>query len=411
MLLVHKIELKPNRTQATYFLKACGVARFSYNWALEEWGKWYQAGLKPKESELRKKLNQIKTAEFPWMLEVTKVAPQQAIKNLGNAFKRFFSKQGKYPKFKKRGIHDAFRADNGPSSAGDNAAEIDEKKIKLPRVGWVRLKEKLRFKGQIKSVTISKRADRWFAAVSVEIESLPHERKNQGSVGVDLGIKHLAVLSNGEKIEGHKAHSNLLEKLKRTSRALSRKIKGGQNYQKAKLNLSRLHLKISQIRENSLHQLSTYLVLNYKKICIEDLNISGMSKNRKLSRHIMDQGFYELRRQLTYKSAWYGSDLLMADRFYPSSKLCHCCGYKNQDLVLSDRTWTCSNCQSQHDRDLNAALNLRSLLNKEYKCSSTASSAGIKACGEAGSGDGIKPIVKPVSLKQEFNIKIKETSQ
>ena len=204
MLLVHKIELDPNNIQATYFKKACGVARFAYNWALSEWRNLYSCGGKPKESELRKKLNQIKNTEFPWMLEVTKVAPQQAIKNLGNAFKRFFEKQGKYPKFKKRGIHDAFRADNGPSEAGQDAVKILENKINLPKVGWIRLKESLRFSGQIKSVVISRKADHWYAAVSVETEVLPHECKNQGSVGVDLGIKHMAVLSNGEKFEGPK---------------------------------------------------------------------------------------------------------------------------------------------------------------------------------------------------------------
>ena len=162
MLLVHKIELKPNNKQATYFAKACGVSRFAYNWALDRWGKQYAEGMRPKESELRKELNHIKAQAFPWMQEVTKVAPQQAIKNLGKAFIRFFKKQGKYPKFKKKGIHDAFRADNGPSKKGEDAVNVEGKRIQLPRIGWIRMKEVLRFKGQILSVIVSRRTSRWY---------------------------------------------------------------------------------------------------------------------------------------------------------------------------------------------------------------------------------------------------------
>ncbi|HLB57814.1 MAG TPA: transposase, partial [Gammaproteobacteria bacterium] len=152
MLLVHKIELKPNNKQKTYFKKSCGVARFAYNWALAEWKQQYEAGGKPSEVSLRRQLNAIKATEFPWMSEVTKVAPQQAIKNLGSAFNRFFKHQGKYPKFKKKGIRDSFRADNGPAKKGDNAVEIADYSIALPRIGSIRLTEKLRYTGgQIKS--------------------------------------------------------------------------------------------------------------------------------------------------------------------------------------------------------------------------------------------------------------------
>src|SRR3990167_87857 len=173
MLLVHKIQLKPNNKQATYFKKACGIARFSYNWALAEWQKQYESGAKPNEISLRKQLNAIKEAEFPWMQEVTKVAPQQAIKNLGSAFNRFFKHQGKYPKFNKKGIRDSFRADNGPAKKGDNAVEILDYTITLPRIESIRLTEKLRYGGQIKSVVISRKADRWYAAISVETEIIP----------------------------------------------------------------------------------------------------------------------------------------------------------------------------------------------------------------------------------------------
>jgi len=378
MLRVHKIELKPNNVQATYFAKSCGVARFAYNWALDEWQKCYQAQEQTSEVSLRRKLNSIKEEQYPWMLEVTKVAPQQAIKNLGMAFNRFFKKQGKYPRFKKKGIHDSFRADNGPSAAGLDAVLIQDKKVKLPRIGWVRLKEVLRFKGQITAVTISRRASKWYAAISVETKQASYERKNHGSVGVDLGIKELAVLSNGTKIAGPKAHTALLTKLQRSSRQLSRKEKGGKNYQKAKNHLATLHARIKNIRDDASHNLTTYLAQNHAIIGIEDLNVKGMVANRKLSRHIMDQSFYELRRQLEYKTKWYQSELVIVDRFFPSSKKCSVCGEINDNLTLQDREWRCV-CGILHDRDLNAAKNLETF-------ALTESSSGIYAYGVEGSG-------------------------
>lgn len=382
MLLVHKIALKPNNKQVTYFKKACGVARFSYNWALAEWKKQYESGGKPNEISLRKQLNAIKKTQFPWMQEVTKVAPQQAIKNLGSAFNRFFKHQGKYPKFKKKGILDSFRADNGPAKSGENAVQLINKKINLPRIGWIKLQEELRFQGQIKSVVVSRKAGKWFVAVAVESNQLPHERKNHASVGIDLGIKTFVQLSSGESFSGAKPHTKKLKRLRKFSRALSRKKKGSNNYVKAKTKLSKLHAKIANIRSDYLHKTSTEIVLNHSRICIEDLHVAGMIKNRKLSRHIMDQSFSEFRRQLEYKSNWYNSEVIIADRFFPSSKMCHACHTINAALTLSDRFWTCEHCGMTHDRDLNAAINLE----KYSKEKNTVSSTGIYACGEEGSG-------------------------
>ena len=384
MLLVHKIELKPNNKQATYFAKACGVARFAYNWALGEWQKSYQNKEQANDVLLRRKLNAIKKEQFPWMQEVTKVAPQQAIKNLGKAFSRFFRKQGKYPRFKKKGVHDSFRADNGPSEAGQDAVLIQSNKIKLPRIGFVRLKEVLRFSGQIMSVTILRQATKWYAAISVETNKLPHERKNHGSVGVDLGIKALATLSNGVKVVGPKAHKKLLMKLRRLSKQLSRKVKRSNNYGKAKIKLAALHAKISNIRKDALHKLTTELVLNYITIGIEDLHVKGLAANRKLARHIMDQSFYEFRRQLEYKARWYKSAIIVASRFFPSSKQCCICGAVNNNLTLHDRDWTCDCCGTYHDRDLNAAMNLKNIA--AFATKNTASSAEIYASRVEGSG-------------------------
>lgn len=381
MLLVHKIELKVNNKQAEYFSKACGIARFAYNWALAQWQQQYKAGKQPTEVSLRKELNAIKTAEYPWMLEVTKVAPQQAIKNLGTAFKRFFNKQGKYPRFKKKGIHDSFRADNGPPSVGVDAAEVTGKKIKLPKIGWIRLKENLRYSGQIKSVVISKRANCWYAAISVDTDKLPHVRKNNGTVGVDLGITALATLSSGEQIKGPRAHKKLLSKIRKYSRQLSRKKKGSVNYKKAKQKLSKTHARVRDIRIDNLHKLTTGLVLNFDIIGIEDLNVKGMAKNKKLAKHIIDSSFYEFRRQLEYKGKWYNSNVLVVNKFFPSSKLCNKCNTINKELKLKDRIWQCGHCTAVHDRDINAAINIENYI-KNLILVNTGSSPGIYACGE-----------------------------
>ena len=386
MILAHKIALDPTPEQSVYFARACGVARFSYNWALAEWQRQYKAGEKPSEGALRKRLNALKRAEYPWMLEVTKAAPQQAIKNLGAAFKRFFDGKGKYPKFKKKGIHDSFRAENGPETF-----TFDGKRIKLPVVGWVKMRETLRFPGKAKSVTVSRVADRWFVSVTVKIEHQVPVRKNHAVCGVDLGVKALATVSDGSVHEGPKALRNSLKKLKRLSRALSRKAKGSANHRKAKAKLARLHARIANIRQDALHKLTTDLIRRFAVIGIEDLNVRGMMRNGNLARAIADMGFFEFRRQLAYKAAMCGSSIVVADRWHPSSKTCSNCGHVVPALPLSVRDWACPECGSVHDRDHNAARNLMNMA-----VSSTAT-----ACGETGSDGRPAPVVKPASMKQE----------
>jgi putative transposase len=393
MLLAHKITLDPTLSQERYFLKACGVARFSYNWALGRWKESFSNGKKVSETDLRKEFNAIKQHEYPWMSEVTKSAPQQAIKNLGMAFQRFFKKQSRYPRFKKKyGCHDSFRADNGPSSKGSDAVRTDGKQVLLPRIGWVRMREALRFEGQIKSAIVSKRSDKWFVSMAVEVETHPNASlKNHGeAVGVDLGIRNLAVVSDGTVVGSPSPHKRLLSRLGLLNRSLSRKQKGSRNRLKAKKALSRIHYRISNIRNDALHKLTTHLALNHDTIVIEDLNVSGMAKNRRLSRSIMDQGFHEFRRQLEYKAKLYGSHVIVADRFYPSTKTCSQCGVKH-DMNLGQRIMSCRECGLVMDRDLNAAINLRNL----------AVSSTVTACGQEGSGikDGFD--TKPAWAKQE----------
>lgn len=397
MILAHKIALDPNVEQATYFARACGTARFSWNWALAEWQRQYKEGGKPSEASLRKQLNALKREQFPWMIEVTKAAPQQSIKNLGRAFANFFKDLKKpkkqrrfgYPQFKKKGEHESFRAENGPETFC-----FDGKRIKLPVVGWVKMREALRFSGKILSATVSRVADRWFVSVTVEVAHRVPVRENQAAAGgVDLGVKALATMSDGSTVEGPKALRSNLKRLGRLSRSLSRKVKGSANRRKAKVKLARLHARISNIRKDGLHKLTTELVNRFSVIGIEDLNVKGMMANGKLSRAIADMGFHEFKRQLTYKADMAGTRIVVADRWYPSSKTCSDCGHVMPTLPLSVRDWTCPACGSVHDRDINAAINLKNM----------AVSSTVTACGAGSADDGLAPAVKLSAMKQELS--------
>ncbi len=418
MIRVHKIALDPNREQATYFAKACGTARFAWNWALGEWRAEYRQGGQPSEGALRKKLNTIKRTEFPWMLEVSKTAPQEAIKQLGTAFKRFFRKESGYPKFKRKGERDSYQADNGPGTF-----QCDTRRIKLPVIGWVRMREELRFQGKLQSVTVSRTADRWFVAVAVDGEVPRTEDRPQAVCGVDLGVKALATVSDGNVVEGPKAHRYYLKKLRRLNRAMARKIEAAKeamglkgkaipkgvripassNRKKAAEKLARLHARIANIRQDSIHKLTTDLVARFAVIGIEDLNVRGMMANERLARSIADMGFHEFRRQLDYKAKLHGSRIVLAPRFFPSSKTCSACGHILKDLKLQTREWDCPACGAHHDRDHNAARNLAAYA--AAQATTTASSAGSHACGEIGSGLRPKAKVKPNSLKQEPSIR------
>ena len=391
MYLSHKIALDPNDKQRTYFAKASGTARFVYNWGLAEWQRQYAACKldatvpKPSHFSLDKQLNEIKKKQFPWLMDVTKCAPQIALANLGSAFKNFFKKTGKYPQFKKRGVHDSFGLQS-------DSFRIKGSKLWVPKLGFVKMHEPLRFEGKLIKATISRTADRWFVSATVEVpDTLLPSAENQGALGVDLGITTLATLSTGEKVVGPRAHKALLDRVRRQSRQVSRKVKGSKNSEKAKRMLAKTHARIANIRKDVLHKLTTRLTQEYTTVCIEDLNVSGMAKNRRLARSIMDSSFGEFRRQLEYKSLRRGGKIVVADRWYPSSKTCSTCGFKMKDLPLSVRDWSCSSCHTKHDRDVNAAINLRNI----------AVGSTVTACGEESSGSSRKTRVKLASMKQE----------
>jgi putative transposase len=390
--------LVPTVAQAAYFTRACGVARFAYNWALAEWQQAHRNGGKPSEVALRKRLNAIKHVEFPWMRGVTKNAPQQAIKNLGRAYTNFFEDLMKYrrgeirwkrvrvPRFKKKGRDDAFRTDNGTDSQHPHAVSTDGTRVKLPIAGWVRMREAVRFPGRILSVVISRQADAWYANFSIEVDYEPKIRTDDATLGIDLGLDALATLDDGTKVAAPRPLRRYLQKVRRLSRALSRKQRGSNNRVKAKTKLARLHSRIANVRADALHKLTSF-VTRYRTIVIEDLSVVGMAANRHLSRAIADVGLFEFRRQLNYKAAMASSTVIVADRWFPSSKLCSTCNTKKVDLRLSDRSWTCQACGTFHDRDHNAARNLA-----RYPESWAGS-----ACGAEGAGGEDHLTAKPAA--------------
>ena len=369
----YKTELDLNNKQITACLKHAGAARYAYNWGLRRYQEEYAEGNRtPSAIGLHKELNALKKTEFPWMYEVSKCAPQEALRDLEKAFKNFFckvtlKKQGKrkdklgYPKFKtkKKGIG-SFRL--------TGTMHVYEKHVQLPRLGKLRMKEAgyIPTSGvKILSATVSEQAGRWFVSVQVEEERADPVPASGPGIGVDLGIKTLATCSDGRTIKNPKALRSNLKKLARLGRKHSRKVKGSKNRKKAARKLARMHARIARIRSNALHQATSAIVAKTKPdterpavIVIEDLNVSGMLQNRNLSRAIADVGLYEFRRQLEYKSSKSGSAINVVNRWYPSSKTCSACGWVDHDQTLSDRTFICQECGIVLDRDLNAALNL-----------------------------------------------------
>ena len=361
VILSHRIQLQPRNKHIIAFNKACGTARYTWNWALDRWKIEYEAGSKPTANKLKRQWNAEKPA---WVYESPKDANQQVFTFLGKAFSRFFKKQSRYPKFKKKGQHDSFYISNDKFS-------VDGRYVKLPKIGSVKMTEELRFSGKIMSATINREADRWFISINVDTE---HEsRSGKETIGVDLGVKDAVVLSDGTRLTGPKPLKKALHTIKKRQRKHSRKIKGSSNRRRSAICLARLHRRIKNQRKDFLHKVTSNIVSRAKTVVIEDLNVRGMLKNHKLARAISDIGFYEFRRQLEYKCQMNNVNLVLADRWFPSTKLCRHCGCL-RDMPLSERTFNCD-CGHVEDRDVNAAQNLRTL-----------GLRGTYACGQKGSG-------------------------
>jgi putative transposase len=359
MLVSHKIRIHPNAKQEVGLRKACGAARWAWNWALGEWQKAYRNKEKVNERILDKRLNSIKKRQFPWLYESTKAAPQRAIINLGKAYQSYFKslktnkKVGK-PKLKsKKRNKDSFYIDN-------MSVLVKEKNFRVPNIdGTMKMAESLRYSGKIMSYTVSRDVDRWYVSVTVDTFDIQKLEPTGKTVGVDLGIKTLATLSDGTVIENPKYLKQQEKRLARQQRVFARRQKESKNKEKAKTKVQKLHRKVRLSRLDTIHQVTTKLVKNYDCIIIEDLNIKGMVKNRKLAKAISDVGFGMFRSILTRKCEVYGRKLIMANRFFPSSKTCSNCGCIKDELSLSERIYKCNDCGFEIDRDLNAAINLK----------------------------------------------------
>lgn len=357
MLIAHKIRIFPNQEQLIGLKKACGCARKAWNYTLSRWEEIYQIGGKPSIYNLKKEFNSIKKEQFPWMYESTKSASEQAIMNVGKAYQNFFKgiqdkrKIGK-PKFKsKKSTKDSFYLCN-------TRKRIKDQKFFIPKIpNGIKMSEKVRFKGKIMSYTISRDIDRWYVSILIDAD-IQKLLKTNKIIGIDLGIKNLATLSDGSTIKNPNILNKQLKKLAKKQRNLSHKQKGSSNYKKAAIKVAKLHRTIKLTRKSVLQQMTTKLVRSYDTIVIEDLNVKNMVKNHKFSRSIHDCGFGMFRTILENKCKMYDKTLIIADRFFPSSKQCSKCGNKKNELKISERIYHCDICNFEIDRDINAAINL-----------------------------------------------------
>jgi putative transposase len=419
MIVAHKIQLLPNNRQALYFRKACGVARFAWNWGQRLWDAQNRARF-PRITDdygvlvgyekrtviddtgnsvphynaqsLKKEFSALIDAEWPWMRETTSYAYQRVFSELENAHKRFLKGLGGRFRAKKRGqSRDSFYLAN-------TCVKVDGRHVTIQKLGPVRMRLDLRFQGKIMSARVSRDADKWFVSISVEMpDTQPVHKTPTGAVGVDMGVKVMAALSTGEMRENPRSLSKHEKKLKKLQRKLSRqmeqaKIKAGIPKDKAiprgtkievsnrmletKRRIQRAHQDISGVRSNAQHQLSAELTKRFGVIAVEDLNVKGMTASANgtiekpgkqvaqkagLNRSILDVGFGELRRQLDYKSKRTGAQFVVIGRWTPSSKACSACGHHVKDMNLSVREWTCPECGAHHDRDINAAQNIKTI--------------------------------------------------
>ena len=354
----YKFRLYPNLEQKIFFEKTFGSSRFIWNQMLADKISYYK-----ETGELLKNTPAQYKKEFPWLKEVDSLALANVQLNLNKAYKSFFQSKFGFPNFKSKKAAQSYK-----TNSQKGLITILEGKIRLPKIGWVRLNLHRQPKGVIKSATISKTATgKYFISILCEEEVLPLP-KTDFSLGIDLGLENFAILSTGEKVSNPKFLTSLSKRLAREQKVLSRrgllakkkgvKLSESSNYQKQKLKVARLHEKIANQRKDFLHQFSTYLIKNHDVICIEDLASRNLMKNHHLARAIGDASWTEFVRQLHYKADWYGKKIVTISRWFPSSQLCSSCGVSSGKKPLSIREWTCESCGTHHDRDINASLNI-----------------------------------------------------
>jgi putative transposase len=361
MLKAYKYRLYPTKDQETLLQKSFGCVRWVYNWALKQKQEYY---IKENKSvsiyQLDLRLKDLKLKEeTKWLKEVNSQSLQQSLKNLDIAYTRFFKKQGKYPVFKSKKDKKSF------SNPQNISASFENQRIYIPKFkNGIKCMFHRQFDGVIKNITVSQnKSGKYYVSILIDDEKyLPTKAviEKDKTVGIDLGLKDLAILSDGTKFDNPRALKRHLKKIKKLHKKLSKKVKGSKNREKSRIKLAKEYEKVTNIRRDYLHKLTRTLIdnQNYTSYVLEDLSASNMMKNHKLAQAIQDVGWYSFKSMLEYKANWAGKNILTIGRFEPSSKTCSSCGYINQKLTLNDRNWKCI-CGQEHDRDINAAKNIK----------------------------------------------------
>ena len=353
----YKFRIYPNKTQEILIQKTFGCVRFVYNYFLDKRITAYKEDkVTLTFNKCSKELTKLKQ-ELTWLKEPDKCSLQNALKHLDRAFQNFFNRENVgYPKFKsKKNRHRSYK-----TNFSNNNITFEGSKIKLPKIGKVRIRDKQIPQGRILNATVSQTPNgKYFVSICCTDVEKSNFIRTDKYVGIDLGIKDFVITSDGDKYSNPKYLKQSLSKLAKLQRGLSRKTRGGSNWDKARIKVARLYERITNQRKDMLNKLSSELVRKYDVICIEDLQVSNMIKNHNLAQSISDASWSEFVRQLEYKSKWYGKELIRVDRFFPSSQTCNVCGYINKATKnLAVRAWICPNCNAKHDRDINASINI-----------------------------------------------------
>ncbi len=368
--LAHKIALNPTRSQEQLLWEHVGYARFAANRAIEDFQKGLADGEWRNDKELRPRWNARKAELAPWAAHLSQNAAKNAIRNVGKAISRWGDyrralREGKparyvgFPRWRKRGVYDSYQADNGRGTV-----RVCDRSVRLPRIGWVKMREELRFEGELTTVVVSNDGIRWYVSIGVDTGVVAPPKRAGESVGIDMGVRTLATLSDGSVIENPKVLVSALSALRRVDKAIARsrsthgRDKRSARREKLYNRRRRFHARVSYLRQDFQHKATTAIAKRYARIGVETLNVSGMVRNRRLSRAVADAGMSGFISMLQYKSELYGAEVIRIDRWYASSKVCSGCGNRKAELVLSMREYRCHECGLVMDRDENAARNI-----------------------------------------------------